>query len=199
MRLLEIAADADLHELIAITFTDRAAREMRDRIRKKCLERLQAAPSNQADYWLSLLRSLDTARVSTIHSFCGALLRSHAVEAGLDPHFVVIEQSQADTLLAETIEDVLREKLSDSEDPLYNALLDLAAEFGLARLQSLTALLLWSCRSADLGPWLTCSPQEIIAIWDQYRRDLVVPAKLQEIADSPLAIIAGDNSSNWRS
>src|SRR5436853_1020634 len=47
-----------LHQLIAITFTDRAAREMRDRIRSKCYERLQAAPPSQADYWLRLLRSL---------------------------------------------------------------------------------------------------------------------------------------------
>src|SRR5438132_188178 len=66
------APPADLHELVAITFTDRAAREMRDRIRDKCYERLEQATSQQADYWLRLLRSLDSARISTIHSFCGA-------------------------------------------------------------------------------------------------------------------------------
>src|SRR3977135_3136751 len=49
-----------LHHLIAITFTDRAAREMRDRIRKTCYDRLRFAPQTQADYWLRLLRSLDT-------------------------------------------------------------------------------------------------------------------------------------------
>ena len=74
---------AELGELVAITFTERAAREMRDRIRQKCYERLQNAQGEKAAYWLSLLRALDAARVSTIHSFCGSLLRSHAVEAQL--------------------------------------------------------------------------------------------------------------------
>src|SRR3982751_4984965 len=43
---------AKLHEIIAITFTDRAAREMRDRIRVKCYERLQAAPAGEVEHWL---------------------------------------------------------------------------------------------------------------------------------------------------
>ena len=139
--LLDRSDSADLHELIAITFTDRAAREMRDRIRKKCYERLEKSPQSQAGHWLKLLRSLDSARVSTIHAFCGALLRSHAVEAGLDPRFVVIDQSQADTLLAELIEDVVREKLSDPDDALHEPLLNLTADFGLKRLQSMVAAL----------------------------------------------------------
>ncbi len=71
---------AELHELVAITFTDAAAREMRFRIRKRCYERLsQATDPDEQQAWRKLLRSLDSARISTIHSFCAALLRSHAV------------------------------------------------------------------------------------------------------------------------
>ncbi len=183
----KLLGSAELHELIAITFTDRAAREMRDRIRKKCYERLASAPENQADYWLRLLRGLDGARVSTIHAFCGALLRSHAVEAGLDPRFVVIEQSQADTLLAEIMEDVLREKFSDPADPLHEPLLNLTGEFGISRLQKLIALLLWSCRSTDYSSWLCRKPEQIVDIWDAFRRETVVPAVLHNLASSPAA------------
>jgi ATP-dependent helicase/nuclease subunit A len=182
---LKLLASAELHELIAITFTDRAAREMRDRIRKKCYERLQDAPLEQADYWLRLLRSLDSARVSTIHAFCGALLRAHAVEMGLDPRFVVVEQSQADTLLAEIIEDVIREKLSDPDDPLHEPLLNLTTEFGLKRLQSMVADLLRSGRSVDFKPWLSRTPQEVVTTWAVFHRQQFVPLLMKQIEENP--------------
>src|SRR5262245_10587278 len=78
---------ADLSSLVAITFTERAAREMRDRIRSQCLSRLRACDADHANHWLGILQALDSARISTIHSFCASLLRAHAVEAGIDPRF----------------------------------------------------------------------------------------------------------------
>src|SRR5262249_20672373 len=154
----------ELNRLVAITFTDRAAREMRDRIRRACYDRLiDPAEKNPSD-WLQLLRSLDTARVSTIHSFCGALLRSHAVEARLDPNFAVAEQSQSETLLAELIEDVLREKLSDHADPLHATVLNLTEHFGLEGLRSMIIELLNSGREIDYETWLARSPADVAAI-----------------------------------
>jgi hypothetical protein len=129
---------ARLGELVAITITDRAAREMRDRIRQECHRRLLEAPERQVDYWLNLLRELDSARISTIHAFCASLLRSHAVEAGLDPRFRVLEQSQADTLLDELIDDQLRSRLAAGDE----AVLDLVVEFGLERLREMVRMLL---------------------------------------------------------
>ncbi|MFV2067346.1 MAG: UvrD-helicase domain-containing protein, partial [Pirellulales bacterium] len=122
----------DLSELVAITFTDRAAREMRDRIRLKCFQRLNESTGDAVRYWLRLLRALDSARVSTFHSFCTSLLRTHAVEARLDPQFTVLEEAQAETLRFEAIEDVLREELSEGSD----SVIELVAEFGIRSLTS---------------------------------------------------------------
>ena len=68
-----------------------------------------SAPTKESqDDWLTLLRAIEAARVSTIHAFCASLLREHAVEAGLDPTFGVLEQGEADVLVSEVIDDVLR-------------------------------------------------------------------------------------------
>ena len=71
---------------------------MRQRIRAACTRRLLAAPQEHVDYWLRTVRELDSARIATIHSFCGTLLRSHAVEARLDPHFQVLDAAATQTV-----------------------------------------------------------------------------------------------------
>src|SRR3954447_10827317 len=77
---------AEVAQVVAITFTDRAARQMRGRIRQALAEHLrQAGSDDEADSWARRLRDLENAPISTIHAFCGNLLRQHAVEAGLDP------------------------------------------------------------------------------------------------------------------
>ncbi|HEY2883073.1 MAG TPA: UvrD-helicase domain-containing protein, partial [Pirellulales bacterium] len=173
-----------LHELIAITFTDRAAREMRDRIRSKCAQRLEQLPANappeQVRYWVRLLRKLDTARISTIHSFCGALLRSHAVEAGIDPRFSVVEQSQTETLLSELVEDVLREKLSRQDEDVIK----LCVDFGLDSLHNMIASLLSYGRAIDFDAWLARTPAEITTIWQRFHQQHVVSAVLRMITQS---------------
>jgi ATP-dependent helicase/nuclease subunit A len=176
--------DDQLHQLIAITFTDRAAREMRDRIRDKCYQRLETSPLEEVDRWLTLLRNLDSARISTIHAFCGALLRSHAVEAQLDPRFTVIEQSQADTLLAEIIEDTVREILSDAAAPLHKPLVNLIVQFGLERLPSQVVGLLSSGRSIDFDAWLSRSPSDLARAWAEHCREVVLPQVLRRLSDS---------------
>jgi ATP-dependent helicase/nuclease subunit A len=176
-------APARLHEIVAITFTDRAAREMRDRIRAKCYERLRSAPADEVSHWLKLLRSLDAARISTIHAFCANLLRSHAAEAQLDPQFVVAEQAQADTLLAEIAEDVLREKLSEQDADF----IDLATHFGIDRLQTMLVKLSEQ-RTIDFDAWCGRTPEDVVAIWAQFHADKVVPVALRELAVSPATL-----------
>src|SRR5437588_13098379 len=60
---------AEVGQVVAITFTDRAAREMRRRIRKTVVAQLRAAPTDaDADTWARHLRGLESAPISTIHA-----------------------------------------------------------------------------------------------------------------------------------
>ena len=171
---------ARLGQLIAITFTERAAREMRNRIRNACRKRLLDCKEEEADHWLQLLREMDLARISTIHSFCGSLLRVHAVEAGLDPRFRVLDQAQADTLLSELIDDQLRDKLADREETAMG----LIVQFGLRRLEEMIALLLRRRQEIDWDHWRAVTAETLVSKWRDYYRHKALPLMLRQIAAS---------------
>jgi len=119
-----------LRSLVAITFTDKAAREMRTRIRTEIQRRLSEAPS---DVWQVAFTELDAARISTIHSLCAEVLRAHPAEAGLDPKFVVREEGQSAAWQAQTIETALAWATTRSDlAPLFS----LFPESGLCALLS---------------------------------------------------------------
>ena len=171
----------ELLHLVAITFTERAAREMRDRIRQKCYERLIASEPAEAEKWSELLRSLDSARISTIHSFCGSLLRSRAVEAGLDPGFEVLEQAQADTLFSEVIDDCLRQLVASHDELTFR----LAARFDLNHLREMIRSLVIEGAGDQFERWLKISPAEQVASWETFHRETVMPAIASQIVQSP--------------
>src|SRR5271163_232234 len=112
-RYLKHLADdgAEVAEVVAITFTERAAREMRDRIRNAVQERLKGASGSSAARWKLHLRNLESATISTIHAFCGNVLRQHALAAGLDPRFEILDEVLAGNLRAESLRNCLHDLL----------------------------------------------------------------------------------------
>lgn len=106
----------ELSQLVAITFTEKAAREMRDRIRSACRRQLRQCPDADVEHWLQILWSLDGARVSTIHAFCSSLLRANAVEAGLDPRFALADPPQTAALVDRSVRDTLHRLLEQQDD-----------------------------------------------------------------------------------
>jgi ATP-dependent helicase/nuclease subunit A len=81
-------------DIAAITFTKKAAQEMKDRLR-----------SMRPD----LIESLEQAQISTIHSLCQRIIEEHPLQAQVDPRFRVGEEWETKVLLTETIEEVVAE------------------------------------------------------------------------------------------
>jgi ATP-dependent helicase/nuclease subunit A len=106
LRLLDgsaLGAPCAPAELAAITFTEKAAEELTERVRAAVAGRAAAARASgapDAAEWLERLHALDRMRIGTIHGFCGALLREHAPEAGLDPEFTVLDEERGSAWLS---------------------------------------------------------------------------------------------------
>ncbi len=85
MIALLAAGLADADSLVAVTFTRKAASQLRQRFQEKLEERLGAEKDPAVKERLEKAqRGLDLVRVGTIHSFCASLLRERPVEAGID-------------------------------------------------------------------------------------------------------------------
>ncbi len=90
----------DPGQVAAITFTEKAAAELVERLRTEVGKRARrAAGGAEAAAWTERLRGLDRMAVGTIHNFCGRLLRERALEAGRDPEFTVLDEAAAPPLL----------------------------------------------------------------------------------------------------
>ncbi len=94
----------DVPAILTITFTDKAAAEMRERIRLRLRE---LGAEEEA-------RATEGAFISTIHSFCARLLRLHALRAGIDPQFHVLDALEAQRL-ADAAFDQSLEELGEGE------------------------------------------------------------------------------------
>ena len=147
-----VDAGVDVASILVITYTDRAAAELRGRIRKRLAQ--LGRPE--------LVRELDGAWISTIHGFCTRLLRQYPFAAGLDPRFRVLDESQAAVLRVEAFDEALTEFCA-GEQPERLALLATYGSKALRRMltgvhETLRAagrtleLSLGSAPALDVGP-----------------------------------------------
>ncbi|HTL71199.1 MAG TPA: UvrD-helicase domain-containing protein [Candidatus Eisenbacteria bacterium] len=106
--------------ILAITFTERAANEMKQRLVKEFSGR------GREDH----RRALESAYIGTIHGFCQRLLRENPIEAGVDPYFKVLSEGESDLLMARAMDAVFEDQ---AERPVW---LRVLVESGESRVRS---------------------------------------------------------------
>lgn len=102
-------------QIVAITFTEKAAREMRNRVRAAVRDQALAAQGEAQLRWEELEAGMDAARIGTIHGLCAEMLRTHPAQSGLDPTFEVLEEGAQRALKAEAVEEALAHAADDPE------------------------------------------------------------------------------------
>ena len=142
--------------VLAFTFTDKAAAELRQRIRAAIELRADAG----SDRARELLDGLGSAWVMTIHGFCNRLLASHPVAVGIDPRFRVLDAAEADRVADEAFEDALEEFLAAGDPEREQTV----AGYDVAGLRGIVIAVHAELRSRGLAkPVLPDAPESDVA------------------------------------
>jgi ATP-dependent helicase/nuclease subunit A len=119
-----LRSGASLARIVAVTFTEKAAGEMKLRLRAE-IEKARAAAATSEEETRRLdvaLSELEEARIGTIHGFCADLLRERAVEAKVDPEFQMAADEERERLYEECFERWFQNALSDPPEGVRRVL-----------------------------------------------------------------------------
>ncbi len=120
-RVIEkIKSGTDIDRLLVVTYTEAAAREMKERIQVELQKALtQETDPQQKQHFVRQLSLLPTASISTLHSFCLSVIRRFYYLIDMDPVFRLLTDETEMLLLKEDVWDDLREKLYEREEESF--------------------------------------------------------------------------------
>lgn len=195
IELLRLHPEIGVRQVLAITFTQKAAAEMRERLARRLAEALgQDLTDSERQRLRQIYEDLPAARISTIHAFCTSVLREYPIEADVDPAFAVLEEVDAATLRRQAVRQTLETLAqTDDGDPDKEALRRTLGEWPRRYLDGILDGLLrkkrlarhWCRRYADQAP------AAILADWRTVQREACQPA-CRALLDDPrfLAMLA---------
>ena len=115
--------DTTIDKIAAVTFTHKAAGELKLRLREELDKARQQRSSEKLEH---ALEHLEEASIGTIHSFCAQLLRERPVEACVDPAFQELSEQESARLYQRAFRGWLERRLSEPSPGLRRAFARLA-------------------------------------------------------------------------
>ena len=110
-RVLSPTDPLDLERLLVVTFTEKAATEMKERIRASLEEAVRDSGGDSR--MVRQLALLDRAQISTIHAFCLRILRRYFFIVNLDPAFKVLDANEAELLRLDALTELFEDLYDD--------------------------------------------------------------------------------------
>ena len=204
-RLLKQVCDPDepcnIDEFLVITYTKAAAAELRGKIAQALSQRLAEEPENR--HLQRQLHRIYLAEISTVHAFCGDILREYAYRLDIAPDFRVADENECRELRETAMEQVLDSAYEDPDDD-FRAFVDTQ---GLGRNDRLVPEILakvYDSARCHLDPagWLrkcleNADPKDLTdagqTVWGEYlMQDLFRYLDLQIDAMDRCAVLAAD-------
>lgn len=120
-RLIRLISEgkAGVNEILAATFTEAAAADMKEKLKTALLEEIEKGN----DYLAKELTKISTADICTLHSFCGRLIRTYFFATGIAPDYKVADESEASSLKEESLEETFAEFYAEN-NPDFLTLID---------------------------------------------------------------------------
>jgi ATP-dependent helicase/nuclease subunit A len=153
-----------LSQIVAITFTERAAEELKDRLRAELYRELANADGVRSERVSDALNDLEFAPVGTIHSFCSTILRRYPIDAGVDVQYAVMDERESTDLRLEVWHKWLVSEIRGNEYPdVMSCIIDYG--ISISTIQDFAFRLL-SLRADDAAKLLAQTESEPIS-WEQ--------------------------------
>ena len=173
-RYIEILIEKKLRvgQVVAITFTEKAAAELRQRILREIENRI--SDGRDVEKLIEIKGSMISAQISTIHAFCSRILREHPIEANVDIGFRVIDVIEQRMSVRSAIKSVL-ETIAEypNDDPSYQRLATLLRIFGEKRLEQIITKFFSRRYAIDRlsDKIYQLSDDQILSYWQQFVQD----------------------------